>query len=276
MTIGEGRFRYRVDDRWAHADGAARGVLSGVACDRRGRVYLASRDPEPKVLVYDGAGTRLDAWRHDVFDRPGGMHGICIAPDDTIYLTDVLTHTVHHFTLDGTLERTLGTTGRPGPPGQPFNSPTQAAVSPSGDLYVADGYGQARVHRFSPAGELLASWGEPGSGPGQFNTPHSIGVDRRGQVWVADRQNFRVQVFDGEGSFIRQRYLERANNIALDGADHVFVGSGILDLDGNLLAESTGYWGHCVCVDPAGDLYWTHVGEPDQLAKYVKLPDEEP
>ena len=112
---------------------------------------------------------------------------------------------------------------------------------------MADGYGQARIHRFAADGTLIASWGEPGGGPGQFDTPHSIGVDRRGQVWVADRQNFRVQVFDAGGRFICERRLERANNIALDGEDHVFAGSGVMDLDGTLLAESTDYWGHCVC-----------------------------
>ena len=271
MTIGEGAFRYRVDDRWAHEDAEPRGILSSVACDRRGRVYLCSREPDPKILVYDADGARLDAWTHAAFRHPGGIHGISVAADDTLYLTDVLDHVVHRFTLDGTLLRTLGTAGRPGPPGQPFNRPTQAFAAPSGDLYVADGYGQTRIHRFAADGTLIASWGEPGSGPGQFDTPHSIGVDRHGQVWVADRQNFRVQVFDAGGRFIRERRLERANNIALDGEDHVFAGSGIMDLDGNLLAESMDYWGHCVCAAPNGDLYWTHVGGPDQLAKYVRL-----
>ena len=271
MTIGKGAFRYRVDDRWAHQDAAARGVLCSVACDRRGRVYLCSREPDPKILVYDADGARLDEWTHAAFRHPAGIHGITVATDDTLYVTDVLDHVVHRFTLDGMLLSTLGTAGRPGAPGQPFNSPTQAFQAPSGDLYVADGYGQARIHRFAADGTLIASWGEPGGGPGQFDTPHSIGVDRRGQIWVADRENFRVQVFDADGGFIRERRLERANNIALDGRDHVFAGSGIMDLDGNLLAESIDYWGHCVCVAPNGDLYWTHVDGPGQLAKYVRV-----
>ena len=271
MTIGRGAFRYRVDEEWAHRDAAARGVLCSVACDRRGRVYLCSREPDPKILVYDADGGRLDCWTHAAFRHPGGIHGISVTADDTLYVTDVLDHVVHRFTLDGTLLDTLGTAGRPGAPGQPFNSPTQAFQAPSGDLYVADGYGQARIHRFGADGTLLASWGEPGTKPGQFDTPHSIGVDRRGQVWVADRENCRVQVFDADGGFIRERRLERANNIALDDRGRVFAGSGIMDLDGTLLAESIDYWGHCVCVAPTGDLYWTHVAEPNQLARYVRV-----
>lgn len=271
MTIGKGLFRYRIDEEWAHQDASARGVLSSVACDRRGRVYLCSREPDPKILVYDAGGARLDEWTHAAFRHPAGIHGISVTADDTLYVTDVLDHVVHRFTLDGTLLSTLGTAGRPGAPGQPFNSPTQAYQAPSGDLYVADGYGQARIHRFAADGTLLTSWGEPGSGPGQFDTPHSIGVDRRGQVWVADRENLRVQVFDADGGFIRERRLERANNIALDDRGHVFAGSGIMDLDGTLLAESIDYWGHCVCVAPNGDLYWTHVAGPNQLARYVRV-----
>ena len=84
----------------------------------------------------------------------------------------------------------------------PFNMVTNAAVGPNGDLFVSDGYGNARVHRFSAEGELKASWGEPGSGPGQFNLPHGIVVDRSGRVFVADRENSRIQIFSSEGELL--------------------------------------------------------------------------
>ena len=273
VVIGEGGFRYRVDEHWAEADAGARGELAAVACDRHGRVYLCSRDPQPKVLVYDTDGHRVGGWGEDTFHDVGGIHSITIAPDDTAYVTDVLTHAVYQLTLDGELLRTLGTPGRTGPPGQPFNSPTKAVATPDGEVFVADGYGQARVHRFAASGELLLSWGEPGREPGQFDTPHSIGVDRRGTVWVADRENGRVQMFDTDGRFLDQRPLERANNITFDDEGHVYVGADILDLGGNILAHSADYGGHCVACDAAGDLYWTHVGAPNQLKKLVRLRD---
>src|SRR5262249_26814979 len=81
----------------------------------------------------------------------------------------------------------------------PFHYPTNLALSPSGELYVSDGYGNACVHKFSPDGRLLFSWGEPGGGPGQFNLPHGIAVDEQGTVYVADRENSRVQLFDATG-----------------------------------------------------------------------------
>jgi DNA-binding beta-propeller fold protein YncE len=103
----------------------------------------------------------------------------------------------------------LLTIGTPGVPksymgGQPFHRCTHTALSPQGDLYVSDGYGNARVHKFAPNGTLLLSWGEPGTDPGQFNIPHNICCDDDGWVYVADRENHRVQVFDGRGKFEAQ------------------------------------------------------------------------
>jgi streptogramin lyase len=88
--------------------------------------------------------------------------------------------------------------------GNPFNRCTHTALSPRGDIYVSDGYGNARVHKYSPDGKLLLSWGEPGADPGQFNIPHNICCDPDGWVYVADRENHRVQVFDGNGKYESQ------------------------------------------------------------------------
>ena len=88
--------------------------------------------------------------------------------------------------------------------GPPFNYPTGIALAPEGDLYVSDGYGNARVHKFTVDGDLLFSWGEPGEGNSQFETPHNVCVDREGTVYVADRQNRRMQIFNARGEFITQ------------------------------------------------------------------------
>ena len=87
--------------------------------------------------------------------------------------------------------------------GDPFNRCTHTALSPQGDIYVSDGYANARVHKYSPDGKLLFSWGEPGTDPGQFNLVHNIACDDEGWVYVADRENHRVQVFDSNGKYER-------------------------------------------------------------------------
>src|SRR5438445_345167 len=129
-----------------------------------------------------------------------------MGPDDTLWLTDYGDHTVRHCTLDGKVLLTLGIPGAPKPymSGEPFHRCTHTALSPEGDLYVSDGYGNSRVHKYAPNGTLLRSWGEPGTDPGQFNIPHNICCDADGWVYVADRENHRVQVFDGNGKFETQ------------------------------------------------------------------------
>jgi sugar lactone lactonase YvrE len=101
--------------------------------------------------------------------------------------------------------------------GEPFHRCTHTALSPNGDrLYISDGYGNARIHKFSLDGKLLASWGEPGTDPGQFNIPHNICCDPDGWIYVADRENHRVQIFDGDGKWETQwNYLHRPNGMCL-------------------------------------------------------------
>ena len=181
------------------------GDVAGLAVDKRDRVFLFNRGSDP-VIVMDKSGEFLGSWGHGVFSNP---HGASIGPDDSLYLTDNGDHTVRKFTPDGKLLLELGTPGSVGKPspfmsGEPFCRCTHTALSPSGDIYVSDGYHNARVHKFSPAGKLLFSWGQPGTGPGEFNFPHNICCDAAGLVYVADRENHRIQVFDGDGNYIRQ------------------------------------------------------------------------
>ena len=102
---------------------------------------------------------------------------------------------------------TLGTSGHAAEfmSGDPFNRCTHVAIDPrNGDFFVSDGYGNARIHKYSPDGRLLFSWGESGNGPGQFNIAHNICTSSDGRVYLADRENHRVQVFNSDGHFLDQ------------------------------------------------------------------------
>jgi DNA-binding beta-propeller fold protein YncE len=146
-----------------------------------------------------------------------------MAPDETLWLTDDGDHTVRHCTLDGKVLLTIGVPGAPKPymSGEPFHRCTHTALSPQGDLYVSDGYGNSRVHTYAPNGTLLRSWGEPGTDPGQFNIPHNICCDADGWVYVADRENHRVQVFDGNGKYETQwNNMHRPSGLYLERGSH--------------------------------------------------------
>jgi DNA-binding beta-propeller fold protein YncE len=201
--LGAGKFSYEVAGDWAKLpDGWAFGDVAAVAVDKQDRVYVFNRGEHP-MIVFDRQGNFLRSWGEGLFARAHGLH---IGPDEHLYCTDDGDHTVRKCTLDGKVVLTIGIPGKPAPymGGEPFHRCTHTALSPRGDIYVSDGYGNARVHKYSPDGKMLLSWGEPGCEPGQFNIPHNICSDPDGWVYVADRENHRVQVFDGNGKYEAQ------------------------------------------------------------------------
>lgn len=225
---------YSPDPGWAKLPhGWSFVEVAGVATDSNHLVYVFNRGDHP-VIIFDQDGRFIDSWGEGQFVR---AHGIHIGPDDAIYLTDDLDHTVRKFDKSGELLLTLGERGRPSNTGVengdyrtiqysagPFNQPTNVALSAAGEIFVTDGYGNARVHKFSPDGEWMTSWGEPGTGPGQFQIPHGIAIDSREIVFVADRESDRIQLFDQQGKYLDEWIdVQRPTEIAVDSDGRVWV-----------------------------------------------------
>ena len=199
LQTGTGEYVYEVVENWGKLPGGWTYDIAGVGIDARGRVYLFNRSERPMIVV-DESGDFLHSWG-DKQTFPNA-HAVTMGPDDLIWLTDTFDHTVRKCSLEGEIKMTIGVPGKPAPPmsGQPFYQCTHVAIHPhSGELFISDGYGNAKVHKYTPDGRLLYSWGEPGNEPGQFNLPHNICCDRDGYVYVADRHNARVQVFTPNG-----------------------------------------------------------------------------
>jgi sugar lactone lactonase YvrE len=165
--------------------------------------------------------------------------------------------------------------------GGPFNLPTDIALTPSGDMFITDGYGNARVHKFAADGTHRFSWGEPGSAPGQFMLPHGVWIDRLGRVLVCDRENDRVQVFDQDGKLLRiwPTKLIGPATFYIDAGDIVYIPEhngglvSVLTLEGERLAQ----WGdpsfrscHSIWGDSRGDLYVVRPGTSVRTRRIVK------
>ena len=203
VILGSGEHRYGVVENWAKLpEGWEFKDVAAVAVDSKDNVYVFNRGEHP-MIVFDREGNCLRSWGEGAYPRAHGLH---IDANDIPYCTDDAGHVVRKCTTDGKVLLELGVPGKPAPymSGEPFNRCTHTALSPKGELYISDGYGNARVHKYSPDGKLLFSWGEPGTDPGQFNIVHNIVTDAEGWVYVADRENHRVQVFDGEGKYEAQ------------------------------------------------------------------------
>lgn len=282
--VGEGKFTYDVIDNWGSLPtGWEFGLVSALAVDSQDRVYVYQRK-DPPVLVFDREGNYLSSWGSGTTVSP---HGIFIDSNDILYLTDRGAHVAMKYTTDGQLLQTLGTRGQPSDTGceidggtvlraaGPFNKPSEMVPSPSGDLYVTDGYRNSRVHRFSPDGTLKHSWGSPGtSAPGEFLVPHSLWVDKEGTVFVCDRDNNRVQVFSESGEFIDQwTDTYRPCDIYMDADENVYICDltpevSVRDKQGNILARWESAHAHGIYGDSRGNIYVTETGGR-KVTKYV-------
>jgi DNA-binding beta-propeller fold protein YncE len=192
---------YEADANWPQRPaGVAWGAMPGVAVDALDQVWLFTR-AEPPVQVYTAAGKFVRSWGQG---QIGISHLLRFDARGNVWLTDVKFHVVRQFTPTGTLLRTLGTAGVSGEDATHFYKPTDVAITPAGDTYVSDGYGNNRVVQFDAEGKFVRTWGKLGTGPGEFSTPHSIVVDSHGRLYVADRNNARIQVFDRQGQFLAQ------------------------------------------------------------------------
>ena len=233
MSLGPHKLEYKIIEGWEQLpEGWAFVEVAGVAVDSKDRVYVFCRGEHP-LIVFDKEGLFLTAWGEGVFTIP---HGMFIDARDRVHLVDCGDHTIRTYSPEGELLETLGEPGQSSDtgflaevspvtkPGAPFNRVTNVAVLPDGGKYVADGYGNARVHKFAADGTLEFSWGEPGSAPGQFNLPHGIAVDRTGTVYVADRENSRIQLFTAKGEYLRSwDFVNRPDDIFIDDQDNVYI-----------------------------------------------------
>jgi DNA-binding beta-propeller fold protein YncE len=295
VELGSGDYVYETTGKdWGKLQpDATYKEATAVAVDADDNVFVFNRGTHP-MIVFNPEGDIVDTWGHGEFANP---HGVTIGPDGSIYTVDNGDHTVKKFTPKGEkLAEIQAQHPAKAMSGDPFCYPAHLAIDPkTGNMLVADGYGNARVHKYDPDGNLIESWGESGTAPGQFNIVHNLIVDDDGLVYIADRENQRVQVFDLDGKFVTQwNDMSRVAAICMDAntddpniyLGEYFCGIGsnkmgtnlgprvsVMNRNGDVLArvgtESYGdepgrfYSPHGIAVDSKGDIYVAEVSWSD-------------
>jgi hypothetical protein len=207
--IGHGEFRYRVRKDWGNQDPSKFPVKDchEMVQDASGRLILLTNEVKNNVLIYDRSGKVLDTWTHNF----PGAHGLTLVEEgeeEFLFITDHDRHQVFKTTLDGKILLTLDYPKETGVYEKPEQyKPTEIAVTPNGDIYVADGYGLDYITRYNHNGELIGYFGGKGDGDNQFKQAHGITFDDRNpekpQLLITSRANQRFKKFTLDGEHIQ-------------------------------------------------------------------------
>lgn len=270
-------------------EGVTMGATAAVAFDARGHLWVLTRGAVA-FFEFDQNGAYVRSFGEKLFTR---AHGLRIDREGNLWAGDVGAHTVRKFSRDGQLLLTLGTAGEAGEwneaaGSRKLNQPNDVVVAESGDIFIAQGHtpgerGDARVLKFDKTGRLLAQWGGKGAGPGQFQVAHGVAIDAKGLLWVADRENQRIQVFDQQGTFVREMKYAGLPCAMDIGREYVYMVNGFagqvvrMDLAGKVLAvvgrpgKGPGEFGeaHFIAVSPKQELFVAD-SVNGALVKFVK------
>jgi DNA-binding beta-propeller fold protein YncE len=271
--------------------------VSAVAISAKGHVLVLHRGAHP-ILEFEPGGKFVRSWGDGLFsegkvagipqsawapDRSRysavygpagctscGAHSIRVDPEGSIWVVDAAGHVIYKLNQDGREIMRLGRKGVAGTSQDTFNLPTDVAFAPNGDIYVTDGYGSARVVKFSRDGKYLLQWGRRGNGPGEFMLPHNVVVDARGRVYVTDRDNQRIEVFDANGTYLTEwKDTGGVSGMVITKEGTIVAGAVLRDLNGKAIGRfPDAQAAHGAAVDDAGSVYLAQLSGIVQ--KYVK------
>ncbi len=271
------------------------------AVARNGHILVLHRGAHP-ILEFEAGGKFVRSWGDGMFSegkvvtippanrtptRSGysavygpagcdscGAHSLRVDTQGNIWAVDAANHMVFKMDPQGKTILRLGKKGVSGASKGNFYLPTDVAFAANGDIYVSDGYGNARVVKFTRDGKYLLEFGKRGTGPGEFGLPRNVVVDSQGKVYVTDRENQRVEVFDPDGKFLHQwKTFGGVSTLFITKDQHIWAGGFLHNLDGKVLGrlpfpEGGGGGGHGTAVTESGDVFLAQLN--GQVHKFVK------
>ena len=273
------------------------GQVAGVATSANGYILVLHRGANP-IMLFDATGRFVRAWGDGLFSngkvggiplgdrQPGqsgytavygaagchacGAHAIRVDPDGNIWVVDAPGHVIYKMDATGRVLIELGSKGISGVSRTTFNLPTDVAFGPTGEIYVSDGYGNARVVKYDADGQYVLQWGSRGTGPGEFGLPHNLAVDAAGRVYVTDRDNQRVQVFSADGEFLAEwRDIGGNSALFMTSDQQLWTGGTLRNLEGRVVTTLPGgNGGHGMTQTPDGEVFVAQLA--GQVQKFIE------
>jgi sugar lactone lactonase YvrE len=253
---------FTVNPAWAQLPQGTtwNGNTTWITADGKGNVMVLVRTaPYFRVFTRDGAFVKAFG-DEGLFES---AHSVTIDRQGFLWVTDSAAHVVHKFSPEGRVLITLGKKGVAGDNTSKdlFNQPNHVAVAPNGDVYVSDGYVNARIVQFSSDGKFLRIiGGVKGGGPGQLQLPHGVALDSRGRILINDSDNKRVSIFDRDGKYVESWPFPSRGGIAVAADDTVYISDvnvGIVNIvkDGKLIDSVSADRAHGMGIDADGSIY---------------------
>ena len=321
VYLKDGDFEYKAHHSWAKWPAEVKGKdVLGVGFDTEDNMYAATSHLDYPICIFTPDGKFVRAIGQGLFDRP---HSVFITPSKTILVADsgALLHAVREIDMDGKLVRNFGNPYQPSDSGfdvdafmnakirgeippsaqysigyefvlqsktikraaPPFNRPCNMVIAPNGEMYAADGYGNAAVHKFSPDGTLVKTWGGPGTEVGQFALSHYVWADKYNRIWACDRENSRAFAYDTAGNIIAllEGGFRRIATCWSDDKNLYFAGLGgdlsILDIDSLEIVAQFGFddlnllRSHGLGGDSKGNLYLSSIAGLRPIGNLIKF-----
>lgn len=213
--IGHGSFRYRVHKNWGNLDPAVTPVNNchEMVIDKQGRLIMVTDETKNNIIIYDRSGKLLTSWGNEF---PGG-HGLTLFDEGGEEVLFICDHNgrVVKTTLDGRILMELPHPVKAGIYEEKMNyRPTESAIAPNGDIYVADGYGSQFILQFSSKGEFIRKFGGPGDGDENFSTAHGVSIDSRDKnnvtLLCTSRAHNSFKRFTLDGKYLSTIFLPGA------------------------------------------------------------------
>ncbi len=302
------------------------GEVAGVAVDSRDHIWIVQRPggvskeeaAAPPVMEFDAAGNYIQAWGGPGagYEWPNSEHGIFVDHKDNVWVAgnSGADHQVLKFSRDGTFLLQIGQAGKTGGSNDTklLGRPADVTVDPeTNEVYVADGYLNKRVIVFdADTGAYKRHWGAYGdtpddsdlgpydpniAAPKQFRSPvHAVRISNDGLVYISDRGNNRIQVFQRDGTFVKEVFIAKKTlgmgatwdvDFSPDDAQRILFSSdgsneqlSVLDRNDLRILDQFGsdgpdpgqfHWLHSIAVDTKGNLYTTEVNTGRRTQKFV-------